>query len=124
MADRQSRYRAGLWGEGLAVFWLRVKGYSILQRRFKTPVGEIDIIARRGSRIIFVEVKFRQLLETAAFSITRAQKRRINKAVNYWLHGNVALNFETLSLDVILVAPWRVPQHIAAAFEESDFQAL
>ena len=98
---------------------LRFKGYSIIDRRYKTPVGELDIVARRGKRIAFVEVKFRKNLSDAAYSVTFAQRGRIINAAKFWLQRNSQQSYDIVSFDVILVAPWRLPRHIAAAFDES-----
>lgn len=114
---RLGRYKAGLWAEGLAAIVLRLSGYQIIERRYKTPGGEIDLIARRGRHFAFVEVKFRQSLDEAKFSLSVQQKRRINKAALFWLARNEH-PYESLSFDVIVMAPWRWPLHIKSAFEE------
>ena len=118
MGDRQKHYRAGVWAERIAGVYLSCKGYRILERRYKSPVGEIDLIAKRAGRIGFVEVKYRQSLEQAAFSITEFQKTRIVQAAKFWLSQNSQETYEELSFDAVLFAPWRWPQHIQNAFEE------
>lgn len=90
----------------------------MLERRYKSPVGEIDLIVRRGSAICFVEVKYRQSVDVAAFSISDVQKRRINKAALFWLAQNSQHRYETLRFDVILMAPYNLPVHLRSAFEE------
>jgi len=115
---RQKHYRAGLWAERVAGVYLSCKGYRILARRYKSPVGEIDLIAKRSGRIGFVEVKYRQNLEQAAFSISEFQKTRIVQAAKFWLSQNSEEPFEELSFDAVLLAPWALPQHIQNAFED------
>jgi len=115
---RQKHYRAGLWAERVAGVYLSCKGYRILARRYKSPVGEIDLIATRSGRIGFVEVKYRQNLEQAAFSISEFQKTRIVQAAKFWLSQNSEEPFEELSFDAVLLAPWALPQHIQNAFED------
>lgn len=114
---RLGRYKAGLWAEGIAAIYLRFKGYQIIERRYKTPGGEIDLIARRRKHFAFVEVKYRQSLDEAKFSLTDQQKRRINKAALFWLARNEH-RYESLSFDVIVMAPWHWPLHIKSAFDE------
>ena len=109
--ERRASYTAGLRAEFFARWLLRLKGYSIIEQRYKTPVGELDIVARRGKRIAFVEVKFRKDLSEAAFSITSQQRQRIVNAAKSWLQRNARVSYDTLSFDVILVAPWRLPRH-------------
>jgi putative endonuclease len=67
--SRRAGYRQGLRAETIAALFLRLKGYRILARRFTSPVGEIDLVARRGTSLVFVEVKARPTLDAAAESI-------------------------------------------------------
>lgn len=115
--DKQT-YQKGLRAELLSKLWLWTFGYSILEQRYKTPMGEIDLIARKGKHIAFIEIKYRQTFEEAAYSITDHQKKRINKAALLWLAKEEQLGFDSLSFDVILVSPWKLPHHIKNAFEE------
>lgn len=117
-SDKQRRYRAGVLAERFASFWLQLKGYRVLERRYKTSVGEIDLIVRRGAVIGFVEVKYRQNIELAAFSVSDAQKRRINKAAQFWLVQHSQVSYETLRFDVVLMAPYKLPVHLKSAFDE------
>lgn len=117
VSERRARYRAGLRAERLAALYLRVCGYRIIGRRFKCPVGEIDLIARRFGHVAFIEVKRRANIEEAAFSIGAHQRRRIGRAAAFWLAQNEGVAYQSLSLDAVLVARRRWPQHIRAAFE-------
>jgi Holliday junction resolvase-like predicted endonuclease len=75
--------KKGLWAEwlGCCVLWL--KGYSILARRLKTPVGEIDIVAQKGRTLAIVEVKYRPFLTPDPIVLPR-QRRRLELAANYF----------------------------------------
>jgi putative endonuclease len=113
---RRAAERKGHWAETQAALLLRLKGYRIIERRFRSRAGEIDLIARRGRRLAFVEVKARRTLDQAAWAVTPRQQARIARAAEHWL----AIQGETrefdMSFDVVLVAPWTWPRHIASAF--------
>ena len=116
-AARRARYRRGIRSEYIAVFWLRLKGYRILASRRRTPVGEIDIIARKGKMVSFIEVKRRNTIDQAAAAIPHHQRQRIARAALYWLGKNPRFETFEMSLDVILMAPLKMPVHIKGAFE-------
>ncbi|MFL6796456.1 MAG: YraN family protein [Xanthobacteraceae bacterium] len=118
-ADRQVAFRTGISAESRAALLLVAKGFRILARRWKSPVGEIDIIARRRGLLIFVEVKARDTLDDAAWSVTERQRARIIAAAEAWLARNPDPRIQDMRLDVMLVAPGRVPRHITAAFDAS-----
>jgi putative endonuclease len=90
-----------------------------LARRWKSPLGEIDIIAVRRRLLIFVEVKARATLDVAAESVTERQKQRIAAAAEVWLAANPVPAICDIRFDAILVAPGRLPRHIPAAFESA-----
>jgi putative endonuclease len=113
---RQVAFRFGLSAESRAAAFLLGKGFRILARRWKCPVGEIDIVARRRSLLIFVEVKARESLDEAAWSVTPRQRQRIVAAANAWLARNPDVAFQDIRFDAMLVAPRALPRHIPAAF--------
>lgn len=113
--ERRRRYRRGQRGEWLAIAMLRSKGYRILGRRVVTAAGEIDLIARRGRRIAFVEVKRRLSREAAEASITIRQRQRIRRAANLWLSRSAAYHTFDLGFDIVFVLPWRWPEHLENA---------
>lgn len=78
-------YDAGLRAEKLAALILKLKGYRILKTRYKTPVGEIDIIAAKGKMLIAVEVKKRTTRSAALESISAQAKHRITRAMSYFI---------------------------------------
>jgi putative endonuclease len=119
-AARRGAYGRGRKAERLAAWWLRLKGYRILARDFRVPLGEIDLIARRGAVLAVVEVKARGDLATAAEAIGRRQRTRIQRAAEIFLQRHPALAALGLRFDVVLVAPGRWPRHIAGAWRADD----
>lgn len=118
--DRRRRERRGRRAEAVAAVLLRLKGYRILATRVRTPAGEIDIVARRGGVVAFVEVKARGTADAAAEAIGRRQRRRIARAAAHFIAAHPVYAAETLRFDAILVAPWRPPRHLISAWSESD----
>jgi putative endonuclease len=115
--QRQIAFGLGISAESRAAAWLIAHGYRILARRWKCPLGEIDIIAARRHTLIFVEVKARASLDEAAESVTERQRRRIAAAAEVWLADNPLPAIRDMRFDAILVAPGKLPRHIQAAFE-------
>ena len=103
--------------ETRAAALLLAKGYRIAARRFRSPVGEVDIVARRGRVLVFVEVKARNTLDAAAESLQTRQQRRIAAAASFWLSLNPHDVDSDIRFDAVLVAPGKIPRHIPAAFE-------
>ncbi len=114
--SRQAAERSGHRAEWLASLYLQLKGYRILARRFKTPVGEIDLIAKRGRTIAFVEVKGRRTRDTAAESIHAQNQARVVRAAQWWLSKHGQYIEHEVRFDVCLIAWYRWPHHIAHAF--------
>lgn len=113
MREKRVRaYRSGL----LAALLYRLKGYTIVAQRYKTPVGEIDLVALKGRRLVFVEVKRRRSREDAAWTLPVKQRRRIVRAAQYWLASHPDFSGHDIAFDVVLTAPWAWPRHIANAF--------
>ena len=115
-SDRQQRDATGRRAEVLSAWYLRLKGYRILEKRFKSPVGEIDLIARRASVIAFVEVKARASVTAAIESVSAHQQQRISRAALTYLQKRPALAGLRTRFDVILVTPGRKPHHIVDAW--------
>jgi putative endonuclease len=116
--SRRAAHGYGLMAEARCALGLRLRGYRVLARRFKVPVGEVDIVARRGRTLAFVEVKARGTLADAAESLTARQRRRILAAAKMYLARHPDLALLDARFDVMLVAPWRWPRHIADAWRE------
>ncbi len=113
---RRRAYRTGRRAEALCVLALRIKGYRILARDIRTPVGEIDIVARRGRTLAVVEVKARADAAQAAEALTARQRARIARAAAAFVGHRPALAGLDLRFDVMLVLPWRAPHHIMDAW--------
>ena len=109
--NRQRAEREGRKGELAAELFLRAKGWSILARRRKTPLGEIDLVAKRAGTVAFVEVKWRKRAEDLGLAIDEYRLRRVAAAVEAVAH-EYAGNGEDMRIDVILLAPGRLPHHI------------
>ncbi|HUL86937.1 MAG TPA: YraN family protein [Pseudolabrys sp.] len=118
-AERQAAFRIGISAESRAAAFLIAKGFRILARRWRSPLGEIDIVARRRHLLVFAEVKARASLDEAAESVSERQRRRIAAAAEIWLAANPDDMVRDIRFDAILVAPGKIPRHIPAAFETS-----
>jgi putative endonuclease len=116
---RQIAFRLGLSAEGRAAALLMAKGYRIAARRWRSPLGEVDIVARRRRLLVFVEVKARERLDDAAEAVTPRQRRRIINAAEAWLAAHPDDGQCDIRFDAVLVAPRRLPRHIPAAFDAS-----
>jgi putative endonuclease len=119
-AGRTSAFRTGLSAEEAAAAYLVERGFRIAARRWRCRSGEIDIVARRGALLVFVEVKARARLDDAAWSVTPRQRRRIAGAAAAWLAAHPQDAGCDMRFDAILIAPGHPPRHIAAAFDVSD----
>lgn len=104
VGERRARERGARRAEALARWVLRLKGYRILAQRARTSAGEIDIVAVRGRRLVFVEVKQRATLTAAAISVSQRQAGRIHRAANAWLQRNAAYIGYDLGFDRFDVA--------------------
>jgi putative endonuclease len=102
----------GIFGESVASLLLIIKGYGILAHRYKTSCGEIDIIARKGNIVAFVEVKSRKSLRKCYEAIQNKQVRRIIRASEIFLRKNPRLHSNFIRYDAILVPDWSFPRHI------------
>ena len=106
----------GRRGEGRAAWWLRLQGWRIVARRVKTPRGEIDLVARRGRTVAFVEVKWRATGEELALAIDEYRLRRVAAAAEAVAH-RYARPDDAIRIDVLLLAPGRWPRHIVNAWQ-------
>jgi len=108
---RRDAERGGRRAERLAAWWLRLKGWRILAMRARTPVGEIDLIARRGRVLAFVEVKARATEAETALALDDYRLRRVVRAAeallpHYMRKGDI------VRIDAMFVTPWRLPYHM------------
>ncbi len=121
--ERRRRLRFGRFAETLCAWHLRLRGYRILARNYRTPQGEIDIVARRGGLIAFVEVKARRDLVLAGESLSARQQQRIVRAAAWYLQKQPLLQQLDQRFDVMLVAPWQAPHHVIDAWRGSGSAA-
>jgi putative endonuclease len=117
MSQRRVRaYRSGLLAETIVALLLRLQGNRIVARRYKTPVGDIDLVTLKRKRLAFVEVKRRKSFEDAAEALPTRARRRIVRAAQYWLAAHPSYNGHDMRFDVVLTAPWSWPIFIENAF--------
>jgi putative endonuclease len=116
---RVAAFRTGLSAERRAAAYLMAKGYRIVAKRFRTPYGEIDIVARKRNLLAFIEVKARASLDDAAYAVTPRQQARIIDAAQAWLMAHPEHADFELRFDAVLIAPRRLPRHLLAAFDAS-----
>ena len=108
--NRRRAERGGRRAETIASWWLRLKGWKILARRVRTPVGEIDIVARRGRTVAFVEVKARATADEAIRSLDEYRLRRVAAAAEAVAH-RFARTGDDLRIDAVYIAARRLPRH-------------
>jgi putative endonuclease len=113
---RQAAERGGRRAETLAAWWLRLKGWTILARRVRTPVGEVDLVARRGRTLAFVEVKARATEPEAGFALDDWRLRRVAAAAEA-LAPRYAGPGDVLRIDAMLIVPRRLPRHLTNVWQ-------
>jgi putative endonuclease len=118
--ERRAARRLGRWAEVAAAWRLRLVGFRILERGLVTGrgsgAGEVDIIARRGRLLVFVEVKARTDPAVAAEAVQAGQRRRVARAAEAYLARHPALSVCDVRFDAVLVVPWHLPMHVADAW--------
>lgn len=112
--NRAAAEQRGRKGENFAAWYLRLKGWRIVARRVKTARGEVDLVARRGRTVAFVEVKWRRSAAELALALDPWRLRRVVAAAEA-LAPRFASGGEDVRIDAILLAPGRWPRHIANA---------
>jgi putative endonuclease len=116
---RIAAFENGISAESRAAAFLLMKGYRIRARRFRSPAGEIDIVATRRGTLVFVEVKARACYDDAVEAVTERQRRRIIAAAEFWMAQRPQDVTGDVRFDVVLVTPGRMPRHLAGAFDAS-----
>lgn len=124
MPDRQSRgrnsYYRGQRAELWAGLWLILHGYWPLAWRYKTPVGEIDLIMRKGRMLVFVEVKTRQTPIDGLYAITPHAQLRIGRAASLFMASRPQIKAQNTRFDALLLVPGRLPYHIKNAWMSGE----
>ena len=109
---KQKAYKKGLWAEYVSAVWLFCKGYRVLVRRYKTPAGEIDLICRTRTCVVYVEVKYRQTMEDSLTAVGPRQIARMQKAAEVFLSRHPNLSTLDQRFDLIAWAPKKFPKHV------------
>lgn len=110
--NRREAERGGRRAERLAAWWLRLKGWRILAVRARTPVGEVDLVARRGRTLAFIEVKARAGEDEAALALDEWRLRRVARAAEA-LAPRYARAGDDIRIDAMFLVPRRLPRHLA-----------
>ena len=108
---------AGRRGEAWAALFLQLQGFRVLDRRVKTPVGELDLVVSRGTTVVFVEVKSRSFSHQEGEALLAVNRKRIVRAAQFWLIRHADRANDDLRFDVIFLAPFAWPRHIVNAFD-------
>lgn len=108
---RRRAERGGRRAEAIAAWWLRMKGWRILAMRARTPVGEVDIVARRGRTLAFIEVKARASAADAEWALDDYRLRRVMRAAEALLPRYMQ-DRDTTRIDAMFITPWRLPRHM------------
>jgi putative endonuclease len=116
-AAKRRDQRFGRFAEAASAIALRLRGFRILDRRVRLAGGEIDLVARRGDLVIFVEVKARPTAARAGEALTVGKLRKVESAIRLWLSRRPDLAGASLRLDGMLVTPWRWPRHVEGVAE-------
>lgn len=114
--DRRRHERAGRFAELVASLRLWLKGYRLLARRFRTPVGEIDLVMRKGDLVVFVEVKARARRAGALEALGPRQRRRVTRAAMIFLQRHPEHVACRLRFDLVAIAGLRLPLHLEDAW--------
>ena len=114
---RQEAETRGRRAETIAAWWLRLKFYRVLARRFRSGAGEIDLIVRRGRTIVFVEVKQRPSAEEGIVAVKSAARKRIARAADLWIGKHPSLAGLDRRFDVVVAVPGRWPRHLVSVFD-------
>lgn len=113
--ERQRRNRRGAAAEAIAAVYLMAHGHRILARRFKTPLGEIDLITRKGRRIGFVEVKLRRTRLDCEAAITARLGQRVRRAAGLWQAKQEVFRDFDIGFDLVFIVPWHRPLYLPDA---------
>ena len=114
--NRAAAEARGRKAERRAAWWLRLHGWRILGERLRVPVGEVDLVARRGRTIAFIEVKWRDRAADLDLAIDQYRLRRVAAAAEM-LAPRFAGPRDDIRIDVMLLAPRRLPRHLVHVWQ-------
>jgi putative endonuclease len=115
--DRKQAQNYGYRAEMVALWYLRLKGYRLLEQRFKTPVGEVDLIMRKGETTAFIEVKARNTVDQCIEAVTPYQQGRIVRAAGLYAARDEKAAKGFMRFDIVAIPSYLWPTHIQNAFE-------
>ena len=115
-SNRRKAERRGHVAEYWAALYLLLKGYRIVAIRYRTRLGEVDLIAKKRGIVVFVEVKARASGQSAVDAVTYASQKRIRAAADLWLSKQTLAHGLSQRFDIVAIRPWRLPVHLADAF--------
>ena len=118
--DRREAEDAGRAAEVLALWYLRLKGWRLLVHRYKCPMGEVDLVMRKGDTTAFIEVKARATLDGAVESVSPRQAKRISAAARSYIGRDRKAALQACRFDIVAVSPYHWPRHIENAFYGDD----
>ena len=118
--QRRLREQAGRRAETAAALWLQLKGYRILHRRARMPACAIDLVARKGRFVVFIEVKSRRTRAMALEAVTPQLRTRLEEAANQWVSRRRGLQDLVWRFDAVLLAPGRLPRHLRDAWRAQN----
>jgi putative endonuclease len=110
--NRHEAERRGRGAERIAAWWLRLKGWRILALRARVPGGEVDLVARRGRILAFIEVKARATDDGAAMALDQYRLRRVAVAAER-LSARYGRPGDDIRIDAVFIVPRRLPRHLA-----------
>jgi len=116
MSRRHDAERWGARAESIAAWWLRLKGWRVLARRFRTPMGEIDLNAARRNVLAIIEVKARDEIDAALDAVHARSRQRIERAAEAFMAGHQHWSKFSPRFDVMIIRPWRPPRHLRDAW--------
>jgi putative endonuclease len=116
MGRREDAEKLGRYAETIALWYLRCKGYRLLARRFKSAMGEVDLIMRKRDTTAFIEVKARPTFDEAMFAVTPWQQKRIAQAAALWMGRDAKAAQGYCRFDIVAVPATLWPRHIENAF--------
>ena len=113
---KQHAEAKGRWAERMAAWRYRLNGFRLLAERYRTPVGELDLVMRRGQLLVFIEVKARSVLEDALYALHPRQRNRLIEAAEIFLRDHPAHRTCAMRFDLIGIQPWRLPRRVVDAW--------
>lgn len=114
--NREAAEKRGRSAETMACWYLRLRGWRILARRVRVPGGEVDIVARRGRTVAFIEVKARASEDAVAFALDDYRLRRVAVAAER-LTPRYLREGDDVRIDALFIVPGRWPRHLANVWQ-------